>query len=553
MSNIIKLKMPKALNPDGTPRTPLSTSTAPSTSGTGIRLKLTNSQPPTPLEAPSSAILPAPASTEKKKRPYVRKTDAAGNKKRSAEDELISPAAKRVQNGAAPGRKLSIKLTPQQREDAGAAAKRKGSAPKIIDIRARQRAPPRAKGIGYDSEDSDVEKDPAIQQVLILRMQPGPDAEYLRQAIADGKIGPYPSAGDADVSLKFVEKGYRRAVVKVRGNMYAAVLVDLPCIVETMKSFDRKGWWKVADCCQMLLVLGRCASDDEARHYRLPPDVDRENFQFAHGLTPPLRAVRKRRWRARPNYNHAVEAEEQAQRLLEMDLAVEEAGGSSSYTLKKGAMDLAPESQYGDDDEEEDAEGEEDDAVETVEGQDGATMQYTFGDEEDEEDAGDLEAQLAAQMEFADDDEDDATPAATTATPAPAAAHTATGGPVVQSPTALEQTPAGTPGPSSFTAPPSDDDGAAAGGPPSSSDEDSGDDDDDDDGMDVFDADAAAKSAERAQQLEEVADLEQEVERTRQKAASITNQLLKQRELRKLVGLEEDLKAKKVMFGLEEE
>jgi transcription initiation factor TFIID subunit 7 len=71
--------------------------------------------------------------------------------------------------------------------------------------------------------------------------------------------------------------------------------------------------------------------------------------------------------------------------------------------------------------------------------------------------------------------------------------------------------------------------------------------------MDVFDEDAAAKSAERAQQLEEVADLEQEIARTRQKAQAMTNQLLKTRELRKLAGLEEDLKAKKVIFGLEDE
>jgi TATA-binding protein-associated factor Taf7 len=33
--------------------------------------------------------------------------------------------------------------------------------------------------------------------------------------------------------------------------------VDLPCIVEGMKSWDRRGWYKSADICQMLLVLGR--------------------------------------------------------------------------------------------------------------------------------------------------------------------------------------------------------------------------------------------------------------------------------------------------------
>jgi transcription initiation factor TFIID subunit 7 len=360
-------------------------------------------------------------------------------------------------------------------------------------------------------------------------MQPGPDADYLRKAIADGSIGPFTSKGDADVSLKFVEHNYRRAVVKIRGNSYAAVLVDLPCIVETMKSFDRKGWYKVADCCQMLYVLGPCQSDEEAKNYRLPKDVDKENYQYAHGLTPPLHYVRKRRWRARPNYNHAVEAEEQAMRLLEMDRLVEESGGTSSYAIKKTAnTDHAQEeSNYGDDyDDEEDAEAEED-AVETVE----ATGQYSFDDEE--EDGVDLEAELAAQMEFAEDDEDEP--------------H----GDMVESPMALDDS---TSVPPETVAPTPADTPTAAATPeeqPSSNEDES--DDESDDDIDVFDEDAAAKSAERAQQLEEVADLEQEIARTRQKAQAMTNQLLKTRELRKLAGLEEDLKAKKVIFGLEEE
>jgi transcription initiation factor TFIID subunit 7 len=31
-----------------------------------------------------------------------------------------------------------------------------------------------------------------------------------------------------------------------------------------MKSWDRRGWYKSADICQMLLVLGRVNSDQEA-------------------------------------------------------------------------------------------------------------------------------------------------------------------------------------------------------------------------------------------------------------------------------------------------
>jgi transcription initiation factor TFIID subunit 7 len=40
------------------------------------------------------------------------------------------------------------------------------------------------------------------------------------------------------VSLEF--KALRKAVLNIRGRLYAAVLVDLPCIIEASKTFDMK-------------------------------------------------------------------------------------------------------------------------------------------------------------------------------------------------------------------------------------------------------------------------------------------------------------------------
>ena len=79
-------------------------------------------------------------------------------------------------------------------------------------------------------------------------------------------------------------------------NSYATAMVDLPCIVEGMKSWDRKGWIKSVDICQMLLVLGPVRNDEEAKKYPLPKEVDPTNMQYAHGLTPPMNYVRKRRF-----------------------------------------------------------------------------------------------------------------------------------------------------------------------------------------------------------------------------------------------------------------
>lgn len=50
-------------------------------------------------------------------------------------------------------------------------------------------------GLGYDSEASDREDDPAIEEQIILRCRPGEDAEYLRSCIERKEI--------PDVMIKF--------------------------------------------------------------------------------------------------------------------------------------------------------------------------------------------------------------------------------------------------------------------------------------------------------------------------------------------------------------
>ena len=116
--------------------------------------------------------------------------------------------------------------------------------------------------MGYDSEASDREEDPTIDEDIILRMPAGEDSEYLRRAIANNTLGV-----TKDVHMRFLTSNGRRACVTIQNRRYAAVLVDLPCVVEAMKSWNKKEFYKSADVCQMLLVLGRVATDEEAIAY----------------------------------------------------------------------------------------------------------------------------------------------------------------------------------------------------------------------------------------------------------------------------------------------
>ncbi|KAH0611096.1 uncharacterized protein H6S33_011523 [Morchella sextelata] len=265
--------------------------------------------------------------------------------------------------------------------------------PKQPAARKRRHEP----GNGYDSEASDREEDPAIEEQFILRMPPGDDCEYVRDAIERKELSP-----KSDIWFKF--KDARRAVVCVRGNLYAGVLVDLPSIIESNKTLDKKAIFKTADICQMLLVGERIRSEEEV--FSLP--VRPQDVTYPHGLTPPMQWVRKRRFRKRIS-NRTIEAvEAEVDRLLRDDERAE----ASSFTLVDAA-ELAREEEeaeegydllggQGEYDDEQDAEGE---------------MEYDFapGEEMDGDTlANDLETALmdemedeAAAPEESEDEEDD--------------------------------------------------------------------------------------------------------------------------------------------------
>lgn len=553
----LKINVGKVAAPEGSERPPSIPPTPVSTTSTGgPRINLKNSVPSTPAsEQPPSA----PATTgkpKKAKQPQQPKLRKPSSKKRNANDDTLPPAAKRM---AGPQRSFSITLGARAAGNADAASqppskislKRKSTLAKIRSLNVKRPPPPRLPGQGYDSEDSEAEDDPAIQQAFVLRMQPGEDCDYLHDAITNGRLGLPLSEGGAEVSMRFLsEKDIRRAVVTVRGRMYAAALVDLPCIVETMKSWDKKGWWKVADMSQMLLVLGRCHNEEEARTYPLPREVDKETMQYPHGLTPPMHWVRKRRFRKRLSYKTIANVDEEVERLISHDQQIESTGGSVSYeVMDQNRRDrrVEPAEYSGEEEEYEDT-----DAMETIET--GQQEEYL----EEEEDDADLEDGLQAMFDAEEEDPPGSAPIAAelvSDSPAPladqAASLSAVSNTFIPSSEAdsVPATPAGG-DPTTQTEDEADAEGEEDG--PDSSDEDD-DEEDEENSPDVMDEDALAKAAERNQQLEEVADLEKEIDSQRQKVERMGNALLKQRAMAQLRTLEEDLSVKRRVFGLHDD
>lgn len=102
-------------------------------------------------------------------------------------------------------------------------------------------------------------------------------------------------------------------------------IVDLPTVLESMKTIDNKSFYKTADVCQIMI----CKEDPE-------PEVDEESpnkvkkkdpnkvdkkFLYPHGITPPCKNIRKRRFRKtlKKKYVEAPDIEKEVKRLLRSD------------------------------------------------------------------------------------------------------------------------------------------------------------------------------------------------------------------------------------------
>lgn len=158
-----------------------------------------------------------------------------------------------------------------------------------------------------------------LESQVILRMPEEP-AQALREVIREG------GANLKDRLFVKLEADLRYGEVRFDHWLLHAKLVDIPTIIESLKSIDNKSFYKTADIGQMLICKDepdQPTTDDESptkNKKKDPTKVDKK-YLWPHGVTPPCKNVRKRRFRKtlKKKYVEAPEIEKEVKRLLRAD------------------------------------------------------------------------------------------------------------------------------------------------------------------------------------------------------------------------------------------
>lgn len=152
-----------------------------------------------------------------------------------------------------------------------------------------------------------------MEEQFILRVPPS-IAERLDNLLSENAS----SSEAKSLDLSFSEDG-RSGAFMIGEEKFPASLLDLPGVVESYKTYDDSVLIKSADIGQMIMVR---EEGDAA------PDV----VEYRHGLTPPMRDARRRRFRREPDLNPEV-----VQRV-ERDL---------SNIMRSGTIEATPQAEDG--------------------------------------------------------------------------------------------------------------------------------------------------------------------------------------------------------------
>lgn len=169
----------------------------------------------------------------------------------------------------------------------------------------------------------EIKREPEIPAELesqcILRLPPEP-AKVLREALRSGSVHL------KDRLMIKLENDMRYGEVRVDHWLMHAKVVDLPTIVESLKTIDNKSFYKTADICQLLICKeedDQTTTDEESpvKTKKKDPNKVDKKFLWPHGITPPLKNVRRRRFRKtlKKKYVEAPEIEKEVKRLLRVD------------------------------------------------------------------------------------------------------------------------------------------------------------------------------------------------------------------------------------------
>ncbi|XP_058096756.1 transcription initiation factor TFIID subunit 7 [Magnolia sinica] len=143
-----------------------------------------------------------------------------------------------------------------------------------------------------------------MEEQFILRVPPSV-AERIERLLNENPS----SSEDNSLDLSFSEDG-RSGTFVIGNDHFPASLLDLPGIVESCKTYDDNVLIKTTDIGQIIMV-------------REEVDSAPEGVESRHGLTPPMRDARRRRFRREPDLNPEL-----VQRV-EKDLVNIMAGGTA--------------------------------------------------------------------------------------------------------------------------------------------------------------------------------------------------------------------------------
>lgn len=167
-------------------------------------------------------------------------------------------------------------------------------------------------------EKTDVDYPVELESQFIMRLPKEP-AETLREALQSGDNFKNRLSIQLDSDMRHGEVRFDHWLLY--GKVY-----DLPTIVESLKTVDRKSVYKTADICQIMLCkndIDPSSTEDESQikpKKKDPFKVDKK-FLWPHGITPPTKNVRKRRFRKtlKKKSVEAPEIEKEVKRLLRAD------------------------------------------------------------------------------------------------------------------------------------------------------------------------------------------------------------------------------------------
>lgn len=174
------------------------------------------------------------------------------------------------------------------------------------------------KKINMPRDKKDLDYPVELETQFILRMPEEP-AKSLREVLRLGE-------NFKNRLTIQMENDMRHGEVRFDDWLLHAKVVDLPTIVESLKTVDRKSVYKSADICQMMICkdeIDPASTEEEspAKNKKKDPFKVDKKFLFPHGLTPPTKNVRKRRFRKtlKKKSVEAPEIEKEVKRLLRAD------------------------------------------------------------------------------------------------------------------------------------------------------------------------------------------------------------------------------------------